>query len=232
MKYPILLLLLILSVVASNVLNAAIVDDQPYASVAVGYGGIEAGHNSLLTEGSDNIIFRVGGGYYFPIRENYQFGPELAFEQYPGKSYHLASTGEQILHYQGNSVQLLGSLKAQLTPSFFGIAKLGAAFISQNYSFQTNDYGTLRRRIQHSGYKHKLPLEQPGNHTQTGVLPVTAIGIGYTDNKYLGVNHKINVTFIMSEIWGQQNISEHEIFGDSHRISSVYSILVGLDYVF
>ena len=185
-----------------------------YAGVGAGIGGMNTNDFSSDDNPYSNTSLRSGvtgrlALGYLTGEGNFNYGFELGATGYPKNTYKL-SAFSLTETYTGYMVDLLGVAKYSFSDSdrgFFVVGKAGAAYVHQKFK------GSITNVIEITS-------------TKSAIKPELAVGAGYNFNK----NVAVDMTF--SHVFAGQANPDATTWGGLTKVSSVNTLLVGLNYSF
>lgn len=112
-----------------------------------------------------------------------------------------------IFNYTGHTRDILLNMHYVITPKFYGIGKVGVAYVQQKFKLSTVNPTLIEA-------------------TKTKSLPEVTLGIGYNFNRHIGITGTINNTF-----GGERPVEKTTIPG-FESVANVSTIMFGLHYSF
>lgn len=170
----------------------------------------QIGYGNLMSRDASAGISSTRGGVAGGARIGYlfrsgilQFGPEIGFNAYADNTY---KSGTFKATYAGYNLDLMATLKANLSDHWHIFGKAGAAYAHQ-----------------------KLTSTAQGTDKNGKIYPKVALGFGYNFNPHLAVNVSTSYIFGDRPIalnGGTQNSSQ------VNKVAPVATILAGVTYTF
>jgi hypothetical protein len=187
--------------------------NQAYVSFQGGIGGMDTSSVTLDADPYTSYSLRSGAafrpslGYLFDLGSGVNIGLEAGYAAYPDNKYQYYYNQSQT--YSGHYYDILGVGKLHFNSNetgLYALLKLGTAIVTQKY--ESGDAGfTYYREI-----------------TTVGAYPELSLGLGYDLKNNLGIDAS------WTRVFADQ--ANPESYYDSNEISTVTTLMVGVNYRF
>jgi opacity protein-like surface antigen len=192
---------------------------KPYISAQV---GAASGNEIQISTFADNdnkigVTGRLATGYLWDLSDNFKLGVEAGAQVYQNtedktQGYNSIDGKNVTVSVMAKrwGLDILGVADYFITERFDIFAKLGTAFVHQEFPARVNG------NSHYNGDEFYIFLDGQALKPQSRFVPKAVVGAGYNVQKNLNLNLSIN----------------HEFKNDNHVVPGVRSFLVGAKYSF